>query len=129
MKSPGFTLVEVMIVVAIIAIIVAIALPSYNDSIRKARRADAQAAMERFANTAEQIYTEDSSYDGTDLTTEGKPEGVGDSDYYTYTVADAAGSFTITATPQASQDQDPCGTMTLDHRGDKTHTGTQADCW
>ncbi len=78
MKSHGFTLVEVLIVVAIIAILVALALPNYQDSVRKARRADAQVKMMEFANIAERLYTEDNNYLRTDddVNSNGIPDAV-----------------------------------------------------
>ncbi|MBK8817166.1 MAG: prepilin-type N-terminal cleavage/methylation domain-containing protein [Methylococcaceae bacterium] len=60
----GFTLVELMIAVAIIGILTAIAVPSYQESMRKSRRADAQGALMNFANGMERLYTENSTYCG-----------------------------------------------------------------
>jgi len=123
MKNSGYTLVEVMIVVAIVAILVGLALPSYQDSVRKGRRADAQSELIRFAGMAERIYTASDSF-----TTAALPA---DTDFYTYSfpVAVTATTYTIRATPTAIQDKDRCGTMTLTQTGLRTHTGTDADCW
>jgi type IV pilus assembly protein PilE len=57
-RSKGFTLTEIMIVVAIIGIIAAIAYPSYQDSVRKSRRADARAVLLEAAQFMERRYTE-----------------------------------------------------------------------
>ncbi len=124
-KSPGFTLPELMIVIAIVAIIAAIALPSYQDSVRKARRAEAQRDMVSFAGNAERIFTQDNSYANADADADGKPDDVADTDFYTYTVAVAATTYTITATPTAVQSADTCGTMTLNHQGKEEPAG----CW
>jgi len=61
-NKSGFTLIELMIAVAIVGVLAAIAIPSYQDSIRKSRRADAEGALMNFANGMERHYTEISSY-------------------------------------------------------------------
>ncbi|WP_411728108.1 type IV pilin protein [Methyloglobulus sp.] len=58
----AFTLIEIMIVVAIVGILAAIAVPSYQESVRKSRRSDAQGALMGFANGMERHYTEFNSY-------------------------------------------------------------------
>ena len=123
MKNSGFTVIELVVVVTIIAILVAIAYPSYQDSIRKSRRGDAQSDLLQFAGTAERIFTQTNSY-----VTSALPA---DTDIYTYSfpVAITALTYTIRATPTAVQSADRCGTMTLTQTGQKTNTGTEADCW
>ncbi len=129
MKNSGFTLLEAMIVVVIIAIAVTIALPSYENSIRKARRADAQKDLVEFAGIAERIFTETNSYSTIDDNPGPKPA---DSDYYTYTfpVAPTATVYTVRATPTALQDEDACGTMDLTQTGLRTYVyaGTLTGC-
>ncbi len=122
-KISGFTLVELLIVVAIVAILVALALPNYNDSVRKARRADAQTDLLEFAGTAERIFTSTNSYATTALPA--------NTDFYVYSfpVAITANTYSIRATPTALQSADYCGTMTLTQSGLRTKTGTMADCW
>lgn len=61
-KITGFTLIELMIVVAIIGILASIAYPSYQDSVISSRRADAKGALLSFANAMERHYTETNSY-------------------------------------------------------------------
>ena len=132
MKNSGFTLVELMIVVAIIALLVALALPNYRESVRKARRADAQADLIRFVSDAERIFTQTSSYATVDDSSEGDLGIVPvATDYYTYSfpVAATATTFTIRATPTSLQNGDGCGKMNLTHTGAKTHTGSQTGCW
>jgi len=65
----GFTLIELMIVVAIVAILAAVALPSYNNSIDKSRRADAQSALLGFSQAMEQFFTANSTYVGAGAAT------------------------------------------------------------
>ncbi len=61
-KTLGFTLIELMIVVAIVAILAAIAYPSYRDSIRKSRRVDAKSALTDIAQKQEAFYARNGSY-------------------------------------------------------------------
>lgn len=63
-RSAGFTLIELMIVVAVVAIIAAIALPSYQDQVRSSNRADGQAALMGLAQAMERHFTETGSYTG-----------------------------------------------------------------
>jgi type IV pilus assembly protein PilE len=67
--SKGFTLVELMIAVAVVGILAAIAIPSYQESLKKSRRSDAQASLMNFANAMERHFTETSTY--CDVGTEG----------------------------------------------------------
>ena len=66
-RNQGFTLVELMIVVAIVAILAAIAYPSYKEYVRKSRRADAKAVLVEAAQFMERVYTEDFSYASAEL--------------------------------------------------------------
>ncbi len=122
-RTHGFTLVELMIVIAVMAILVSIALPSYQRSIMKGRRADAQTDMIEFVGQAERVFTQTNSYATATLPA--------NTDYYTYTfsVAASATAYTIQAAPKTIQNQDDCGTMRIDQAGRRTKTGTLADCW
>ena len=116
-------MVELMIVIAIVAILVAVAIPNYQESVRKSRRADAQTDLLEFAGTAERVYNQDNSYAAIVLPTS--------TDYYTYSfpVAVTANAYTIRATPKTIQDSDACGTMNLTQTGARTHTGELTGCW
>ena len=128
MKYSGFTLVELMIVVAIVGILVALALPNYQDSVRKPRRTDAQADLLEFAGNAERIFTQENSYLSVDDDGGIKPANT---TYYVYSFPSAATgtTYTLRATPTDVQNEDGCGTMTLAQTGEKTYTGSQSGCW
>ncbi len=123
MRKSGFTLIELMVVIAIIAILVALAVPSYQSSIRKSRRSDAQTQLMEFAGTAERIFNQNNSYAAAALPTS--------TEFYTYSfpVAVTATSYTIKATPKGPQSSDDCGSMTLTQTGVKTHDGSLTECW
>lgn len=141
LRQQGVTLVELLTVVLILGILAALVIPSYQDSVRKARRADGQAVMLELAQWMERFYTENGRYDqdraGTavgdivpvSLLSSPKEGGV---TYYNFTIGNLAQlTYTITATPATAQIGDKCGNMSLTHAGVKGTTGTAtvAQCW
>ena len=125
MKARGFTLIELMIVVAVVAIIAAIAFPSYQNQVQKTRRADAQSALLQAAQVMERCFTRTNTYVGCGIPGP-SPDG-----FYTLSLepGPTATSYTIVAAPQPAQANDPCGSFELDHRGNKSVTGTDNRCW
>ena len=126
-KSSGFTLIELMVTVAIVGILVAIAYPSYLDQVRRSRRADAQTALMNVAARQQQMLLDSRSYAGT---VGALNISVPSSVLKTYSVTITLGTatvptFTATATPSGTQAQDKCGVMTIDQTGDKT----PSNCW
>jgi type IV pilus assembly protein PilE len=141
-EAKGFTLIELMIVVAIIGIIAAIGYPSYQESSAKARRGVAQGAMMGLSSALERYYTQNNHYsDAADAGADtGAPAATlytfetNVSDFYTITIsavgdADAAQTYTLSAVPTGGMTGDRCGTMTLNSAGVKTHAAGQTDCW
>ncbi|HEY7772149.1 MAG TPA: type IV pilin protein [Marinagarivorans sp.] len=133
----GFTLIEVMIVVVIVAILAAIALPSYQQYVEKSRRVDAKETLMRMATLQERFFFQNSSYsrDLDDLGGATSPEG-----WYTITLTGqdscsdtTCNTFTLTATPvnPGPQDGDTrCASFSIDQTLAQTATGTDADnCW
>jgi type IV pilus assembly protein PilE len=130
-RMKGFTLIELMIVVAVVAILAAIAYPSYQDSVRKARRGQAKADMIEYAQMAERFHSLNNTYVGFALPHAGSPRETPANPRYRLALdGQNATRFRITATPQGDQARDRCGTLTIDQRGVKTNSkGTLAECW
>ena len=126
-KVKGFTLIEVMIVVAIIGILASIAYPSYVDYITKSGRSEGVAAVMRVANLQEQYYLDNRAY-ATDMAKLGLANPFV-TEHGHYSVASAGtSSFTITATAQGSQAarDSTCTTITMTSAGVK---GPSTECW
>lgn len=135
----GITLIELMIVVAIVGILGAIAYPSYQQYVIRSARSDARAALLDAASRQEQFYLDNKQYTPTlgagglnlAATTEGG--------YYTIAIAAAnaacplATCYSLTATPVAgkpSANDATCGTLSLGSNGVKSATGTMPnECW
>lgn len=150
-NAKGFTLLELMITVAIVGIMSAIAYPSYQAHIMASRRADAKAALLGFANAMERFYTENNTYEGTNnvgFNTSVNDYGAsptifassspidGGVRYYGLTVKiQSASTYTLFASPDTDSAQagDSCGILTLTQtgaRGTLNNKGkTVADCW
>lgn len=134
----GFTLIELMITVAVIGILAAIAYPAYQAYVARSNRADARAALMADAQFMERNFTAASSYatlaGGGALTSASLPmqsspqSGTAN---YTITVTNTATTYTLTAAPTGSMTGDACGSFTLDQTGAQNVTGTAsvADCW
>ncbi|MGY0556395.1 type IV pilin protein [Lysobacter sp. A421] len=128
----GFTLIELMIVVAVIAILSAIAYPAYQDQVRKSRRGQVKADLVEYAQLAERFHTVNNTYVGFDLPFAQSPREQGATAHYALALSPdaAASTFTIEAEAQGNQVEDRCGDLSLNQAGVKTNSkGALADCW
>ncbi len=137
-RQQGFTLIELMIVVVVVAILASIAVPAYQEQIAKAKRADAVAALTTAAQALERYYTSNGRYlDANGDLAAVFPTAVPESGtaYYNITSTAAANnSFTLRATRTGSMSGDRCGNLQLNSAGARTlhdnASGTDvADCW
>jgi type IV pilus assembly protein PilE len=122
----GFTLIEMMIVVAMVAILAAIALPSYREQIKKSRRSEAQSYLLAIAARQQQFLVDTRAY--ATLPNVGVAQPANVTAAYTVTMPDPVGTtFTVTATPKSGQSSEKCGTLTINQTGTKTAAVT--GCW
>lgn len=137
-RAAGFSLVELMVVLTIIAILAAIAIPAYTRYGYRARRPDGQKLLLAVANAQERYYALHNVY--ADLATIGystTTTATSDAGYYTATVTVSAVSsfagqaYTATAAPVGVQKTDACGSLTLTNTGVKSQGGaaTNGSCW
>ncbi len=136
-KQYGFTLMELMIVVAIIGILAAIAYPAYQGQVKKGNRAEGKSAVLKTAQALERYFTVNNTY-VTNFTTLGMPTFSGDdtggSKYDLQIAAGGAGittSFTVKAVPRFVDTE--CGTLTYTQAGQKgmelATESTVSKCW
>lgn len=136
-KQHGFTLIEILIVIAIVGILAAIAIPSYTQYMTQTRRLDAKAFLQEVAGEQVRFFSDNNRF-ATTMTelgygeedTQDSPDG-----HYTISIANLVPtSFTLTATVVSTGQQandDKCGNLTLDSTGLKGATGTLGvdGCW
>jgi type IV pilus assembly protein PilE len=140
-RPRGFTLIEVMIVVAIVAVLAAIAYPSYIESVRKSKRAEARAQLMEAAQYMQRFYSQNDSFKRAinapaDMTLPTALTAVPRQGTQTYTinfVTRTASFFNLQAVPTGSMQGDRCGTLKLDSTGlrgvENTSGLTVSDCW
>lgn len=121
-KGKGFTLIEMLIVISILGIVAAIAVPSYGDYVKKSRRKEAQTDLMNISNAMERFFTVNNTYATASLGSGGiYPDASpldGDTKYYSLAISSAtATSYTLRATPRGSQAGN--GRLEVDSTGTK----------
>lgn len=135
-SSPGFTLIELMIAVAIVGILAAIAFPAYQSQVENTRRTTAQSDLLELAQWMERRYSNGFDYRDTSSTPAVNPTlpftqspREGNTAFYNLSFSGDVerNSFTLQAAPTGGQSGDDCGTLTLDEAGEKG--ADEANCW
>lgn len=133
--SKGFTLIELMIVVAIVGILAAVAYPSYTEYVKRTHRAEIASLLSEQTQALERFYSRGAA-GSTSGTYVGATGLSGGNTYYLITSTLKANDFTLTAAPQAGamMNGDKCGSFVIDNTGQRTNIGTSAgvtakDCW
>lgn len=135
----GFTLIELMVVVAIVGILAAIAYPSYSSYIARGRRADAQKALLEAMQYMQRYYVANNTYEtaagnntAPDLPTGLKTSPASGSGTISYNISVSSASttgFTLQAAPTGPMAKDSCGTLTLASTGVRNADGDVSTCW
>ncbi len=131
--SEGFTLIELMIVVAIVAILAAMAYPGYTEYVKRTHRSQIVGLLSEQTQNLERFYSKNGSYSGTAPIVPAVSAG---NAYYTIAATLSAESFTLLATAMAGSMMvgDKCGGFNITHTGQRTNPGASAgltskDCW
>jgi type IV pilus assembly protein PilE len=131
-RQVGFTLIELVIAIAIVAILTAVAIPSYQNSVRKSNRKAAASCILEFAQFAERFYTTNLTYTGAPAPTGGCSGDLSQRYTFAYNGVPSATGYAIRATAIGDQlNDEKCLNLTVDQAGVKTISGSGAlnDCF
>ncbi|MCD4505476.1 type IV pilin protein [Chromobacterium piscinae] len=141
-KPEGFSLLELVIALAVLALLVSIALPSYRNFMMQSNRTAAKTALQDLASREESYFSTNNNY-ASQLSTLGYASGAvyapgNGNNLYALSIANAtASTFVLNAAPQGSQTQDSCQTYQLDNLGNQSNIANNASgttlsvsgCW
>ena len=128
-RSAGFTLIELMIAVAIVAVLLAVAMPSYREHVRKSSRAEAQAYMMAVETRQQQFLVDTRAYAAT-VAVVGVAVPANVNAAYTLdmpTPTAVPPAYTLTLTPKTGQSGERCGILSINSAG--TKTAAVSGCW
>lgn len=128
--AAGFTLIELMIALAVLAILAGIGYPSYTAYVLKSARTEAKAILMETTQDMERYYTTNNTYDGATVSSAVSPKGAtGSAVRYRigWSVTPTATAYAIQAVPANAQASDSCGTLTLTQTG--ARSPSTAGCW
>ena len=130
----GFTLVEVLVVLVVLSVLSAAALPSFQGQLARGRRADGQQALQALAQGLERHYSERGTYVGAAVGAGGVYPAVSSGGYYVLTIVhQSADGYTLAAMPQGAQAADGCATLGYNHLGERSVSAAAslatAHCW
>lgn len=133
-RTRGFTLIELLVTIAVVAILAAIAIPSYQDQVRKGRRAEAKSELGRLQMAMERWRADNPSFTNCSPTPcgNGTYPSAATLDYYTVTITSTTTTgYTLTATPKGAQSGDVCGNFVITYSNGtpvKSISGS-GTCW
>lgn len=128
----GFTLIELMLVVIVMAILAGVAYPSYVEQTRKSKRGQVKADLVEYAQLAERYHTTQNTYEGFTLPGGGSSVSSpreGGTAAYSVGFVGTQSVFTLSATAQGNQAKDKCGDLGINQANVKTSGGTLSECW
>jgi type IV pilus assembly protein PilE len=132
--AAGFSLLELVMVMALMGVLAAIAVPMYTQYVQRAARSEARTALLEVAQWAQRYRTDRGSFAGADAALPAALREVrdGGATLYTIALASTTDTFTATATPGGRMANDPCAALSVDHTGARRQTGASASanvCW
>ena len=141
--ADGFSLIEVMIVLVIIAALLLVAVPGYQESMRKSHRADGMRDLMELVSRQERFYAQNSRYTDEIALPSGLnyDRTISAEGHYNLSVDECTGTdpgdfsscYVLIASPIGEQQKDACGDLTVNSRGERKHTGSTSNtglrCW